>query len=100
MTMGDFHGYLTCGTTLGMKLHVLTDYKFPNDPKGISCSLLPHCTRVPQMPTFMELPVPWEDCQHSLGIKFTEGFLILSSNLTLGTWRFTSHDVSNITGIC
>ena len=49
------------------------------------------------MPTFMELPVPWEDCQHSLGIKFTEGVLILSSNLTLGMWRFTSHDASNIT---
>ena len=83
---------------LGMELYVpLTDYKSPKDPPSISCSPLPHCPRVPQMPTFIGLPIPWEHCQAELGIKFARDYAILSSNLTLGMWRFTLHDASNIT---
>lgn len=42
----------TYGTMLGMELHILlTDFKPPKDPPSISCPPLPHCPRVPQMPT-------------------------------------------------
>ena len=75
----------------------LTDYKSPKDPPSISHPPLPRCPRVPQMPTFVGLPIPWEHCQPALGIKFTRDYPILSSNLTLGMWRFTLHNASNIT---
>ena len=98
MTTRNFHGNLTYGTMLGMELHIpLTDYKSPKDPPSISHPPLPRCPRVPQMPTFVGLPIPWEHCQPALGIKFTRDYPILSSNLTLGMWTFTSHDASNIT---
>ena len=98
MTMGDFHGNLTYGTMLGMELHIpLTDYKSPKDPPSISHPPLPCCSRVAQMTTVMGLPIPWEHCQAELGIKLAGDYAILSSNLTLGMWRFTSHDASNIT---
>lgn len=32
-----------------------------------------------------------------LGLKCTRDYPILSSNLTLGTWRFNSHNASNMT---
>jgi hypothetical protein len=98
MTLGDFHGDLTHDTMLGIKLHVpLTDYKSPKDPPNISRPPLPHCPRVSQTATFMGLPIPWEHCQTALGIKFAGDYPILSSNLTLGMWRFTLHNASNIT---
>lgn len=44
---------------------------------------------------FVGLPIPWEQYQHELGVRFTREYSILSSNLTLGMYRFTSHDVYN-----
>ena len=49
------------------------------------------------MPTFVGLPIPWEHCQAELGIKFAGDYAILSSIFTLGMWRFTPYDTSNIT---
>ena len=85
---------------LGMELHIpLTDYKSPKDPPSISRPPLLHCPKVPEMPTSMGLSVlgSWEHYQPALGTKFTRDYPILSSNLTLSMWRFTSHDTSNIT---
>lgn len=50
-TMGNFHGKLTYGIMLGMKLHVSSYWL--QMPK-VSPSILhpPHCARLPQMPTF------------------------------------------------
>ena len=94
----DFHGNLTYGTMLGMELHIaLNDYKSPKDPPSISHPPLPCCSRVAQMTTVMGLPIPWEHCQAELGIKFAGDYAILSSIFTLGMWRFTLHDASNIT---
>ena len=62
-SMENFHDNLTYGTMLAIELHVpLTDYKFPKDPSSISHPPLPGCPRVPQMPTFIGLPIPWECC--------------------------------------
>ena len=98
MTTGGFHGNPTYATMLGLEIHIpLTDYKFPRDPPSISHPPLPCYSRVAQMTTFMGLPIPWEHCQPELGIKFAGDYAILSSNLTLGMWRFTLHDSSNIT---
>lgn len=98
VTTGDFHGNLTYGTMLGTECHVpLIDYQSPKDPPSILYPLLPCCPRVPQMPTSVGLPIPLEYCQPVLGVKFTGDYLILSSNLTLGMWRFTPHDAYNIT---
>ena len=46
---------------------------------------------------FSRTSYPLEHCQPALGIKFTRDYPILSSNLTLGMWTYTSHDASNIT---
>ena len=95
---GYFHGNLIYGTILGMELHIaLNDYKSPKDPPSISHPPLPCCSRVAQMTTVMGLPIPWEHCQAELGIKFAGDYAILSSIFTLGMWRFTLHDASNIT---
>jgi hypothetical protein len=82
-TTGDFHDNLTYSTMLGMELHIpLTDYKSPKDPPSISRPPLPCCPRVPEMLTFIGLPIPWEYCHPMLGIKFTWDYPTLSSNLT------------------
>ena len=95
---GYFHGNLIYGTILGMELHIaLNDYKSPKDPPSISHPPLPCCSRVAQMTTVIGLPIPWEHCQAELGIKFAGDYAILSSIFTLGMWRFTLHDASNIT---
>jgi len=66
MTMGNCHGNLTYSTILDMKFHVpLIAYKFPQrifqgynvhpcltDPGSLKCP------RVPQMSTFLGLPIP------------------------------------------
>lgn len=74
----------------------LTDYKSPKNLSSISCPHLP-CPRISQMLMFLGLPNPLEHCQHALGIRFTKDYPILLSNLTLGLWKFTSHDAYNIT---
>ena len=95
MTMGDFHGNLTYGTMLGMDHHdLLTDYESPKDLSSISC---PPCLTVQGS---LKSPLLWDFLSlwsTALGVKFTEDYLILSSNITFGMWRFTSHDDSSIT---
>ena len=96
--MGDFHGNLTYGTMLGNKFHApLTDYKSPQNSPSISHPPMPRWPRVPQMPTFLGLPILLEHCQPSLGVRFAGGYPVLPSNLTHGIWRFTSYDAYNIT---
>ena len=99
MTTGGFHGNPTYATMLGLEIHIhLTDYKCPRDPPSISHPLLPHCTRVSHVPRIVELPIPGnKHCQPLLGFRVTRHYPILSSKVTLGLWRFTSHDPSNIT---
>ena len=99
MTTGGFHGNPTYATMLGLEIHIhLTDYKFPRDPPSISHPPLPHCTRVSHVPRIVELPIPGnKHCQPLLGFRVTRHYPILSSKVTLGLWRFTSHDPSNIT---
>ena len=98
MTTGGFHGNPTYATMLGLEIHIpLTDYKFPRDPPSISHPPMPRWPRVPQMPTFLGLPILLEHCQPSLGVRFAGGYPVLPSKLTHGIWRFTSHDASNIT---
>ena len=54
MTMGASHGNLNYDTILDMGLHVpLTNYKSPN----MRGPPFPCCPRVPQVPTFVGLPI-------------------------------------------